>query len=100
MVFSEPGLVSGSNSVYELEVMSPWDQQRIEFSAHEWKQVVELSSDRVGEWQMIELSIPQAILPLKQLHVRTYKLRAPDILGPSSDKRRLGVALRYSATRQ
>jgi Dolichyl-phosphate-mannose-protein mannosyltransferase len=79
----------------ELEIMSPWNSQQIEFVGENWNKQILLNHKNPGEWHKILVDVPaQAFNEQKSIYVSLKRVSSPLSHKLNADTRRLGVAIK------
>ncbi|RMD87417.1 MAG: hypothetical protein D6808_01460 [Candidatus Dadabacteria bacterium] len=85
----------GQSLPLTLSLMTPWSGQKVIFSLAEWKSSYSFRSDDLGKWVEVSLSPPKAKLKLSGgIKVELLHVHSPFTQKISSDKRRLGIAIK------
>jgi len=77
-----------------IEVMTPWKNQTLSIEMGDTKKLVLFDDKEVGSWKTVTIKLPGAAP--STILARISQIHVPAQLGISTDKRRLGVALRIA----
>lgn len=85
---------------FEVEIMSPWKDQTLIFSAADWKIEKSLADAEPGSWVRFDIAVSDSILGSPRgILLETSQVHSPASMGINADTRRLGVALRMASSR-
>lgn len=85
----------GKDGVIELELMTPWTGQKVEFSLADWKEELLFKDEQIGHWIKVHLSVPyERLAYLPALKLTIAKIHSPSSQKISEDQRRLGIAVK------
>ena len=95
IAFKNPEELEKHKGHLNLELMSPWQNQELNFILPGWKKSIKLDDSTAGYWQTVKVDFPiETLKKQKGFVFQVTQIHSPLAYKISTDRRRLGVAVR------